>query len=88
MVNSMKNLKQAMWAAALLLVAWPAAADLDDALQSMYVVTGNEPNIYQSQRRLGIDAGYLRLRAPVNTFNVEMAPAQFTPQALRTRGRR
>ncbi len=25
---------------------------------------------------------------PVNTFNVEMAPAQFTPQALRTRGRR
>ncbi len=25
---------------------------------------------------------------PVNTFNVEMDPAQFTPQALRTRGRR
>ena len=25
---------------------------------------------------------------PVNTFNVEMNPAQFTPQALRTRGRR
>ena len=24
----------------------------------------------------------------VNTFNVEMQPAQFTPQALRTRGRR
>jgi len=25
---------------------------------------------------------------PVNTFNVEMNPSQFTPQALRTRGRR
>jgi hypothetical protein len=25
---------------------------------------------------------------PVNTFNVEMQPTQFTPQALRTRGRR
>jgi hypothetical protein len=25
---------------------------------------------------------------PVNTFNVEMSPAQFTPQALRSRGRR
>jgi hypothetical protein len=25
---------------------------------------------------------------PVNTFNVEMSPAEFTPQALRTRGRR
>ncbi len=25
---------------------------------------------------------------PVNTFNVEMQPAQFTPQALRSRGRR
>lgn len=25
---------------------------------------------------------------PVNTFNVEMQPSQFTPQALRTRGRR
>lgn len=25
---------------------------------------------------------------PVNTFNQEMSPAQFTPQALRTRGRR
>jgi hypothetical protein len=25
---------------------------------------------------------------PVNTFNVQMEPAQFTPQALRTRGRR
>jgi hypothetical protein len=25
---------------------------------------------------------------PVNTFNVEMQPGQFTPQALRTRGRR
>jgi len=25
---------------------------------------------------------------PVNTFNVEMKPTQFTPQALRTRGRR
>ncbi len=25
---------------------------------------------------------------PVNTFNVDMVPAQFTPQALRTRGRR
>ena len=25
---------------------------------------------------------------PVNTFNVEMEPSQFTPQALRTRGRR
>jgi hypothetical protein len=24
----------------------------------------------------------------VNTFNVEMQPAQFTPQALRTRGHR
>jgi len=24
----------------------------------------------------------------VNTFNVELAPTQFTPQALRTRGRR
>ncbi len=26
--------------------------------------------------------------SPVNTFNVEMEPSQFTPQALRTRGRR
>jgi hypothetical protein len=26
--------------------------------------------------------------SPVNTFNVEMNPGQFTPQALRTRGRR
>ena len=25
---------------------------------------------------------------PVNTFNVEMEPSQYTPQALRTRGRR
>jgi hypothetical protein len=24
----------------------------------------------------------------VNTFNVEMQPSQYTPQALRTRGRR
>jgi conjugative transfer pilus assembly protein TraH len=74
----MKNLKQAMWAIALTLIASTATADLDDALQSMYVVTGNEPNIYQSQRRLGIDAGYLRLRAPVNTFNVvNFSPPRF-----------
>jgi hypothetical protein len=25
---------------------------------------------------------------PVNTFNIEMQPSQYTPQALRTRGRR
>ncbi len=25
---------------------------------------------------------------PVNTFNVELSPSEYTPQALRTRGRR
>jgi hypothetical protein len=25
---------------------------------------------------------------PVNTFNVELSPSNYTPQALRTRGRR
>jgi hypothetical protein len=74
----MNNLKQAMWAATLVLVASPASADLNAALQDMYVVTGNEPTIYQSQRRLGIDAGYLRVRAPVNTFNVvNFSPPRF-----------
>ena len=48
----------------------PANASLTDALESMYMVTGNEPGIYQSQRRLGFDAGYMRLRTPVSTYQV------------------
>lgn len=55
-----------------------AKADIGDGLDSMYVVTGNEPSIYQSQRRLGLDAGYLRVRAPVSTFNVvNFSPPRF-----------
>lgn len=55
-----------------------ARADVSDALNGMYMVTGNEPTIYSSQRRLGLDTGYLRLRAPIATFNVvNFSPPQF-----------
>ena len=59
------------------LAAMPAKASITDALDGMYMATGNEPTIYSSQRRLGMDAGYLRLRAPVSTFQVfSFAPPQ------------
>lgn len=47
-----------------------ANADLSDALDSMFVATGNEPAIYASQRRGGVDLGTLRLRSPVTSVNV------------------
>jgi hypothetical protein len=50
--------------------AVPASADIGDALDSMFMTTGTEPSIYQSQRRMGVDFGTLRLRAPVNTYNL------------------
>ena len=53
-------------------VAWStvANADLGDALDAMFLATGNEPAIYASQRRGGVDFGTLRLRAPVTSVNV------------------
>lgn len=48
----------------------PAKADLNDALDSMFMVTGAEPGIYDSQRRSGVQLGYLRLRAPVGTYQL------------------
>jgi hypothetical protein len=61
-----------------LLIAPIASADINDGLDNMFMTTGNEPTIYQSQRRLGVDIGTLRLRAPINTFNVvNLTPPQF-----------
>lgn len=68
------GLVAAMW------LAFPTigSASIRDGLQSMYMTTGNEPTIYESQRRLGLDAGYLRLRAPINRYSVvNFSPPQF-----------
>lgn len=78
MVKPMNRHIGLLMAFGVLMFCTPASADIDDALDSMYLATGNEPSIYQSQKRLGIDAGYLRLRAPVNTFNVvNFSPPRF-----------
>lgn len=55
-------------------------ADISDGLDTMFMTTGAEPSIYQSQKRLGVDLGTFRLRAPINTFNV----VNLTPPAVRS----
>jgi hypothetical protein len=62
-----------------LLAISPAQADLRDGLDSMLMATGAEPSIYDSQRRMGVDLGTFRLRAPLNNFNV----VNWTPPNLR-----
>jgi len=47
-----------------------ANADINDGLDDMFITSGNEPTIYQSQRRLGVDLGSFRLRAPMSRVNV------------------
>ena len=69
-MNKMRKTMRVWLTATLFVVSISARADLGDALESMYMVTGNEPSVYQSQRRLGFDAGYLRFRAPINTYNI------------------
>jgi len=64
----------------MLLASTTAKADLDDALDNMFMTTGNEPTIYESQRRLGLEFGTLRLRAPVNNYQV----ANLTPPTFRS----
>jgi len=70
MVNKMRRLNTRIVAAILMLAPIIAAADIGDGLDDMYISTGSEPAIYDSQRRMGLDAGYLRLRSPINTFNI------------------
>lgn len=55
-------------------------ADINDGLDGMFVTTGNEPTIYQSQRRMGVDLGTFRLRAPMSRVNV----INITPPQLRS----
>jgi conjugative transfer pilus assembly protein TraH len=59
--------------------ATPARADLNDALDQMFQVTGTEAQRYESQRRLGMDLGTLRLRAPIN----EVSLINLTPPEIR-----
>ena len=74
----MKNIRMSLLAVLALTAFGNASADIGDALDSMYVATGNEPAIYDSQRRMGFDAGYLRLRSPVITYNVvNFSPPRF-----------
>lgn len=56
-----------------------AYADIGEGLDSMFVATGNEPSIYQSQRRMGVDMGTFRLRLPMSRVNV----VNITPPQLR-----
>lgn len=50
--------------------AGSAHATIQDGLESMFLTTGQEPAIYESQRRLGVTLGTLRLRAPMSRVNV------------------
>lgn len=62
----------------LVCVPLPALADIGAGLDSMFMTTGNEPAIYQSQRRMGFDLGTFRLRAPINKVNViNLTPPTF-----------
>lgn len=74
----MKHVKYVLTAAVLLWGPMTATASIRDGLDAMYMVTGNEPTIYDSQRRRGMDFGYLRLRAPVTTYSiVNFSPPSF-----------
>ena len=76
----MKALTKVLTIGVVVLFFAPAAnADLQDGLNSMFMSTGSEPQIYQSQRRLGFDMGTLRLRAPISTFNL----VNLTPPTVR-----
>ena len=74
----------------LLLLAAPALAQDQDSVftwdngteLSFVSSSGNA-----SSSTLGLKST-LEGQDPINTFNVEMEASQFTPQALRTRGRR
>lgn len=48
----------------------PASADIQDGLDAMFMSTGNEPAVYSSQRRFGVDLGTLRLRAPISSYQL------------------
>lgn len=74
----MKGSKRLL-AIGVLLTGMNANADIDDALDNMFATTGNEPTIYQSQRRYGYDFGTLRLRAPVATYQI----SNLTPPVFR-----
>lgn len=64
----------------LLLPAMYVRADIENGLDNMFVLTGNEPQIYQSQRRSGFASGTLRLRAPISTYQV----VNLSPPSLRS----
>lgn len=54
-----------------LLLPWDLArADIQDALEDMFLVTGAEAGIYESQRRGGVTLGSFRVRAPLNRINL------------------
>lgn len=49
----------------------PAArADIDEGLETMFMTTGQEPSVYESQRRGGVNMGTFRMRSPISTVNV------------------
>ena len=47
-----------------------ARADIDEGLETMFMTTGQEPSVYESQRRGGVNMGTFRMRAPISTVNV------------------
>jgi conjugative transfer pilus assembly protein TraH len=65
--------------ATLMVLSLSAHADLDDALDQMYVATGTELQNYESQRRLGMAFGTYRLRIPMNNVSV----INLTPPEIR-----
>ena len=48
----------------------PVRADIQDGLDDMFMVTGQEPAVYESQRRGGVTMGTFRVRSPINSINL------------------
>ena len=57
-------------AAVLLGLCAVARADIQSGLDRMFMVTGQEPAVYESQRRGGVTMGTFRVRAPITSINV------------------
>jgi conjugative transfer pilus assembly protein TraH len=79
MMNRVVHWSAAAAASIFLTVGHSAKADINDALDGMFMVTGTEPAVYESQRRGGVQFGTFRVRAPVTSFNV----LNFTPPEVR-----